>query len=50
MKFDTGTLLGATAVVVILAIMLNRYSATNSIISNLASSYKTAVQAFPIGT
>ena len=49
MKFDTTTLLGATAVIVILAIMLNRYQATNSIISQLAQSYREAVQTFPIG-
>jgi len=49
MRFDTTTVLGATAIIVILAIMLNRYQATNSILSQLAESYRTAVTSFPIG-
>lgn len=50
MKFDTTTVLGVTAIIVILAIMLNRYQATNAILGQLADSYRTAVQTFPIGS
>ena len=50
MRFDTTTLLGATFVVIILAIMLNRYQATNAILGSLADAYRTGVQTFPIGS
>jgi hypothetical protein len=48
MKFDTSTILGATALIVLIAVMLRNPDGTARIIRGLAEGYSTAVNAFPL--
>ena len=48
MTFNTSTLLGATAIIIIIAIMFRDSEGTSRIIRALSDSYVNAVSAFPI--